>query len=84
VALDQASKSKLAEHLKKTWRSPACVLCGCTVWEVHGHVTVVLGDTPGTTIGTDALPSVALVCQRCGNTILINLVVADPLSLSNG
>lgn len=77
MAVDEATRDKVTEHLKKTWRTAACLLCGCTVWELHGHVTVVLGDTPGATAATEGLPSVAAVCQRCGNTVFINLVVAD-------
>jgi hypothetical protein len=80
VALDQTWKNKIGEHLRKRWRSPECQLCGCTLWELHGHVTVILGDAPGATASTEGLPSVALVCQRCGNTVFINLVVADALA----
>ncbi len=81
MAVDETLRRKVTEHLKRTWRSNACLLCGCTVWEIHGHVTVILGDAPGTVAGaSEGLPSVAMVCQRCGNTVLVNLVVADALS----
>jgi hypothetical protein len=79
VAVDDALRIKVAEHLKKTWRTSACLLCGCTTWELHGHVTVLLADVPGGTSSTEGLPAVALVCQRCGNTVFMNLVVADAL-----
>jgi hypothetical protein len=78
VAVDDATRDKVAAHLKKVWRGAGCVLCGCTTWELHGYVTVVLGDAPGGgATGTEGLPCVALVCQRCGNTVFINLVVAN-------
>jgi hypothetical protein len=79
VGIDDTSRSRIAEHIKKTWRTPGCLLCGCIVWELHGHVTVLLSDAPGATVSAEGLPSVAVVCQRCGNTILINLVVANAL-----
>ncbi len=79
MALDEAARTKLAEHLQKTWRSPGCVLCGSTTWELHGYVTIILSDAPGASAGTEGLPACALVCQRCGNTVIINLVVADAL-----
>ena len=80
MAVDDTLRGKLADHLKRVWQSPACLLCGCTVWEAHGHVTVLLSDVPGTLTGiTDGLPTVALVCQRCGNTVFVNLVVAGAL-----
>jgi hypothetical protein len=81
VGLDDTTRSKIADHLKKTWRSAGCLLCGCTTWELHGHLTLLLGDAPGATVTPEGLPSVAVVCQRCGNTILINLVVANALPL---
>jgi hypothetical protein len=79
VAIDESLRRQIAEHLKRTWRSPICHLCGCDVWELHGYVTLVLTDSPATATGADGLPTVAVVCQRCGNTILINLVVARAL-----
>jgi hypothetical protein len=78
VAIDEALRLQLVEHLKK-WRSASCVLCGASLWEMHGHLTLLLTDQPGTTQATDGLPTVALVCQRCGNTVLINLIVANAL-----
>jgi hypothetical protein len=79
VAIDETLRAKLAEHLQKTWRTPACVSCGCALWELHGFVTLVLTDSPSVATGESGLPSVAVVCQRCGNTVLINLVVANAL-----
>lgn len=78
MALDQAARNKIAEHAQKTWRSPGCLLCGCTTWEVHGYVTLIVGNAPGPG-GDEGLPSAALVCQRCGNTVIVNLVVADAM-----
>ena len=79
VAIDENLRNRIAEHLKRTWRAPTCQLCGCGLWELHGYVTLVLTDSPATPTGTDGLPTVAVVCQRCGNTVLINLVVANAL-----
>ena len=79
MAVDETTRRKIAEHVKRTWRSPGCLICGCLTWELHGHVTLILGDAPGATVSTDALPSLALVCQRCGNTVLVNLVLANAL-----
>jgi hypothetical protein len=71
VALDDITRNKVTEHVKKTWRGAGCLLCGCTTWELHGHVTLILSDAPGGTAATEGLPSAVVVCQRCGNTILI-------------
>jgi hypothetical protein len=79
VAIDEETRKTIAEHIKRTWRSPACVLCGCTVWELYGHATVVLGDAPGSLTAADGLPCCVMVCQRCGNSVLVNMVVADAL-----
>jgi hypothetical protein len=77
VAVDEALRNKIAEHLKRTWRHSACLHCGSATWELHGHITILLSDTVGAVAAPSAgLPSVAMVCQRCGNTVLINLVVA--------
>lgn len=79
MAIDPTLKDTLVEHIKRTWRTPGCALCGCSIWELYGHLTLPLADGPGGAPTGDGLPTVAVVCQRCGNTVLVNLVVAGGL-----
>jgi hypothetical protein len=79
VTIDDSLRSRISDHLKRTWKGAACQLCGSSVWELHGYVTLLLSDSPAAATGDTGLPTVAMVCQRCGNTVLMNLVVANAL-----
>jgi hypothetical protein len=76
--LDDEIFAKLRVHINTVWRRKNCLLCDNDKWEVHGHVTLGLADKRGSTqLGGAALPCAAVVCTKCGNTILINMVVVD-------
>ena len=70
---------RLRQHLDtRTKRS--CPLCDTQDWEVYSHVPLPLSPLPSAHVfGAKALPCVALVCKHCGNTVLVNLVVAGVL-----
>ncbi len=54
-----------------------CSACTHTQWTLaDGFVFLSLSDSPGSIpIGGNGLPSVALTCKNCGNTLLFNLIV---------
>lgn len=57
-----------------------CPLCRAKSWEAHSFAPLALSPYPDAhTFDAKALPCAALVCQNCGNTVLINLVVAGVL-----
>ncbi len=58
-------------------RMPLCAVCGRQQWTLaSGVVTIQLQEDPGAyVLGGPAMPCAALVCQHCGNTLLLNLVV---------
>jgi hypothetical protein len=67
---------QLSEHIQRTWRTNACALCGQSTWMIHGYVTVPLASEPAAQTRDAVLPTAAAVCRHCGNTVLINLVIA--------
>ena len=79
MAFDAATIERIIQHLKSAWTVQACPMCRKSNWEVHGPITFSLGTTEGSTsyatFGQN-LPCAAIVCQSCGNSLLINLVVA--------
>lgn len=75
MALDPQLQARVIAQLQQKWRTSTCPMCGQNTWEVHGHVTLNLGNVPGVLqVGGPVLPTVAVVCQVCGNTVLVNLV----------
>lgn len=69
-------------------RVAACTVCGQANWGIQNQGLVLLTMQPsgqtGVVLGGPALPCVALVCNTCGNTALLNafvLGVADAFGL---
>ena len=82
VALKEAEIAQLKAHIDRTWNDADCRRCGGNKWGVHGVVkidTTSLNTHPA--FGRDlALPTAVLVCQTCGATEGVNLVVAGVVS----
>jgi len=76
VPLSREATDALANHIHRVWTQKECFHCGTNNWALHGYITLITGDTLGAPVGAPILPSAAAVCQTCGNTVLINLVVA--------
>ena len=75
--LTKEAQDALFAHINRTWAKKECVHCGMLDWAVHGYITLTIADTLGGMQGASILPTAAVVCQVCGNTVLVNLVVAN-------
>jgi len=77
VAFEAAKIQKIIEHIKNTWTVQSCPMCKQNNWEIHGQVTLSLGPSVGrSSAAGQSLPCAVIVCQVCGNSVIINLVVA--------
>ena len=77
---------QLLEHVNAKWGKKGCPRCEVNSWAVLGYVNLALEAHVG--LGGHAMgglgllltaqnaPSAALVCQGCGATVLVNLIVA--------
>jgi predicted RNA-binding Zn-ribbon protein involved in translation (DUF1610 family) len=77
MALTPEATARITEHLKAKWKFP-CPMCRSNEWTLNGYVALPLADQPNTIIigGGAVLPAVAVVCRNCGNTVLVNAVIA--------
>ncbi len=56
-------------------------MCGTNQWQVVGYTAVSTTTTPGYfSLQGPALPSAAVVCLNCGNTVFVNLFIAGVVS----
>lgn len=71
-------RAKLVSHLTNVWRGAStCPFCNSANWDISGWAPISLGQGPAAVVlGGAVLPSVALVCMKCGYTVLINAMVA--------
>ena len=76
MTLSQEARSEILAVLNDRIKGSACQLCHTSAWTLaDGLVSVGLQeDFSAFQVGGPALPCVALVCNNCGNTCLINLM----------
>ena len=76
--MEETQRNRLIQHLEQKWKEKSCPLCGESAWNVpeetyelrefHGGGLVV-GPVP-------IVPVLPVTCSNCGNTVLINGIVA--------
>lgn len=77
MALAPNEIKQLSEFINARWSTKKCSMCGSNNWDITGHITLIVSDVPGLMqVGSPALPCAAAICQFCGNTVIVNLVVA--------
>lgn len=76
---------KLLEALRVKWGARQCPMCGTAGFTVEGSLFMLLQYTPGVglRLGGPVFPVVPVTCNNCGNTILVNAVVADLIPAGN-
>lgn len=89
MGFSQQDRDRIVQVVEWRIGTPPCALCGGRNWDLNDEafIALPLQQEPGFIAQPErssALPFVALVCTRCGNTHLLNLntlglgdVVAD-------
>ena len=81
MALDAATLQKITTFLNEKWKAKTCLQCAGNDWDLHGYIGLSLaGEPKDIALGGQVLPCVAVVCKNCGNTLLINVIVAGLVS----
>jgi hypothetical protein len=78
MSLNPEEIARILERLQSKWASARCPMCGTNQWLMLGHVTLTLGDSVGDlpmVVRSQVMPCVAMICQTCGNTLLINIAI---------
>lgn len=78
MALTEAEQARLFQHINQKWRNKFCFQCSANTWSVDATVKLILGDSKptGIVLGGSFQPYATMTCTNCGNTLLINLIVA--------
>ena len=68
---------KLLSHLHDKWQGRTCPMCGVARWNVSDTIYELREFNQGNfVIGGPITPIVPVTCDNCGNTVLINAIVA--------
>jgi len=68
------------EKFSEKWPDSQCPICHESAWGVQREAFFFMAKarTPTSASSGHGMPCAALVCQVCGNTQFINLLVLDP------
>lgn len=76
--MEKCNTENLLKHLNEKWHNTKCLLCQSDDWSANDSVfelrqfnqgDLTLGNTP-------ILPVIPITCKNCGNTVLINAMIA--------
>lgn len=76
--MDESGPQKAAEWLRTKWSNSSCSQCSTNQWDIgppmelrgfHGGSLVIGG-------GGSLVPVLPITCLNCGNTLLVNAIVA--------
>jgi len=67
----------LIDHLAKQWQGKTCPMCGKGPWHVQNSAFELREFSGGDLlVGGPVIPVVPIVCASCGNTVLVNAIIA--------
>ena len=76
---------KAIDHLQEKWAGRPCPLCGVGSWNVHDSTYQLTEYNQGSmVIGGPVIPLIPVICNNCGNTVLINALTAGILKAEDG
>jgi ribosomal protein S27AE len=71
--------NRVIEHLRQKWGANRfCPMCGVNQWSVQDSMYQLLQLNQGAAlvIGSPVIPVIPVVCNNCGNTVLVNAIAA--------
>ena len=67
---------KLIDHLKDKWGDRPCPMWGATDWSLPATLYRLVEFNEGLIFGGHIIPIVPIMCTNCGNTQLVNAIIA--------
>jgi len=77
--MSKINPQQVIEHLKVKWGDAPCPMCSHKTWDVAIAVFELREYFQGGLVvgGSTILPLIPITCQNCGNTVLINAIIAN-------
>jgi hypothetical protein len=78
-------QEKLMAFVKEKWKGANCPMCGGGDWSIQNKIFKLMEFTKqGLVVGGPVIPVIPVVCNNCGNTILMNAIVPDLVEKEGG
>ncbi len=73
--------NKVIGFLAEKWRGRSCPVCGVGPWNVHNSTFELREFNEGNMVlGGPVIPVIPVICANCGNTVLINAIMAGVMA----
>jgi hypothetical protein len=84
--MSTVKSEKFIAHLKLKWHGRNCPMCQAGNWNISDRVFELREYHGGSFVvgGSPIVPVVPVTCDNCGNTILVNAIVADAVEKEVG
>lgn len=81
MKLTDEQMKKLQDHIQENWKAPVrCPVCWSNEWNLSNHIYELREFQRGSlSVGSGSggiVPLSPVICETCGNTVLINPLVA--------
>lgn len=75
--MQKVNTAEFVKYLKENWKGRPCHMCGGVDWKIQGAVFQLIpyGDDR-LVVGSPNIPVVPVICEQCGNTVLVSARVA--------
>ena len=80
-AVAKIDSQKVIRHLTTKWANRPCLMCNAAQWSVQDEAFELRAFSDGNLIvGGALIPVVPVVCTNCGNTVLVNAIIAGAVN----
>jgi len=77
VERQKINTDALLTHLRAKWQGRPCQQCGVGNWNVQDKAYELREFAYGTLVaGGPVIPVIPVICTNCGNTLLVNAMIA--------
>lgn len=76
--MSKVDSERIIQYLQEKWKSAPCPMCGKNHWSVQENAFELREYRDGNMVigGVPIIPVIPIICSNCGNTILINAILA--------
>ena len=75
------NRDKLIAEINSKWQTKTCPMCGQNDWDIGSSMATLVnvGEDKSIQLGGQFMPLVPIVCNSCGNVILVNPLTVGAL-----
>lgn len=83
--MERLDTQKIIKHLNAKWGKRKCPMCGAETWRISDNTYELREFKKGALVaGGTIVPLILITCSNCGNSVLVNAIVANIVKPEEG